>query len=121
VDVLRRCYELLRENGELILSVDCLKDLAPELQKKHDEDHAIAQRFEKATLEAILTQAGFRHVDVHPILRSRVTMRIYSDGVRRGFSYGLAGIIWRSLVIRVAEAISLRKQSGLYLVAHCQK
>lgn len=120
-EILRRCYALLREGGELIVSADCLMTVPQELQVKHDEDHLIAQRFEEKSLRGLMSEIGFKGVDVHPILRSALSLRVYCDGIRRKFGYSFSGMIWRYLLLRFAEAVSCRKRAGLYLVAHCRK
>lgn len=120
-EILRRCYTLLREGGELIVSVDCLETVPEELQVKHDEDHLISQRFEENSFRVLFEEIGFQAVDVHPILRGALSLRVYCDGIRRKFNYSFCGMIWRYLLLRFAEAVSFRKRTGLYLVAHCRK
>ncbi len=120
-EVLRKCHELLKPGGELVLSTDCLAGIPPELKAKHQTEHGVHRYFSPQELRELLKDASFRDIDVHPLFISSIAGGLFRRGIRTGFSYTFGKTFWQYLLLQLGEALPQRKQAGIFLAARCRK
>ena len=118
--VLKKANKWLAPGGYLTISVDSLATIKDEgIVKKHRKDHSVITYFDSQTLESALREAGFSHVELHPILRSDRAKEQFTRSVI-GNSFGGLNI-FRLLVeyarLRKAETEASDKDEGIFLVA----
>jgi len=121
-EVLQEIYRILKKQGQIIFSVDCLEAIDDnELIEKHRRDHFVEKYFNKVELQELLEQTGFTSIDIYPIFKSPMAKRLFEEGVKNQFRYSLIGSIFNSARLSREEAKCQSESKGIFLVAKCQK
>jgi ubiquinone/menaquinone biosynthesis C-methylase UbiE len=120
-EVLQECFNLLKDDGELLLSVDSLAGLPPDLVDKHAKDHSVSHYFDAEELQELLSAVMFQEVKVHPIMRSKFAKWMFCNGIRGGFSYTVQGAMARWLALSVSEFFCPKREEGIFLLARGRK
>jgi len=137
MDVFREIYRILKEGGQFIFSVDSLEVIADqEILNKHGKLYSVFHYFTKKNLEESLKRAGFRNLQVYPILKTPFAVRFFSERVRNDNWCGDIENTWRGhrkdtwrghlvdylrLVYGDRGKEYQAKQKGILLIAKCQK
>ena len=119
-EVLKKARQWLAPGGSLVISVDSLAPIKDEaLIKKHKDQYSVAIYFNPQTLGAGLSEAGFSHFDIHPILRSAQAKNNFVKAVTTHISGGLnlVRLVDEYKRLRKAENETDSKDEGLFLVA----
>lgn len=119
--VLRKCHELLRTGGELLISVDALTDIPDDLKSIHREKHHVFKYFERDELEALLMKCGFSEVHTEPLFRSAFAKREFCSMIaekHRPLSplRTLAGYLRLAVHERLTQ-----NDTGVFNMAWCRK
>ena len=122
--VLKKAYKWLAPGGCLVISVDSLATIKDdEVLKIHRKDHSVVTYFNKQTLTSALRDAGFSHVEMHSILRSRHAAEEFTREVMHSSSGG--SNLLRQLVeyyrLRKAETEAPNQDDGIFLVAKAMR
>jgi len=119
--VLHTSYQILKEGGEMLLSVDALESVEdPALIQKHQKDHLVEHYWTQQKLRFLLEGTGFRDITIYPLFRSQYASRLFMEGIRRRFRFGLFQTIVATLHLVYAEKGAVGER-GLFLVAVCKK
>jgi len=119
--VLKECYRILKEGGQLVFSVDSLETIQDvDLIRKHRQDNGVHQYFRSDALYDILDEIGFCQINIHAILRSCFARKLFIKGIKNGFRFGYIGSSLQYPMLVRAERSSEEKK-GIFLVAKCGK
>jgi 2-polyprenyl-3-methyl-5-hydroxy-6-metoxy-1,4-benzoquinol methylase len=120
--ILREALRILKPGGRMIFSVDSLEAIDdPELIEIHRQAHHVQKYYRTEELKSLLEDTGFRDVDVYPIFRSAMAVKLFKQGIREGFNFGR--LRTRSLTLRFleAEAEVESPTAGIFLIAKTVK
>ena len=121
-EVLRKTAELLRPNGEIHVSVDSLAPFqGTPLIERHRTDHFVCRYFTPDSLETTLTAAGFKVLEIFPILAGpqaelEFQQRILEERPHSGFLDRI-----RKVRAYDREDRSVKRHGGIMLVARARK
>lgn len=122
VDVLKEMYRILKKQGQIVFSVDCLETIEDSnLLEKHRRDHFVEKYFRRGELEALLKEIGYSKVEVYPIFRSSFAKKLFIDGIRSKFRYSLISSLINYLRLVYHETRFEGGGKGLFLIAKCNK
>jgi len=125
LEVFRELFRLLKKDGELIISVDSFSDFDQELLKIHEKEFAIEKYFEKEELRKLLTELGFRHIEIKPIFKSRFAEKWFTRVMKDpGENFDFHKRIYSFLlyyIIGYHERKVKQNDKGIFLLARCIK
>ncbi len=121
-EVLKEVYRILKKQGQIIFSVDCLETIEDaKLLKKHKKDHYVEKYFGHLELITLLRAIGYSKIDVYPIFRSPFAKKLFIQGIKDKFRYGFINSIINYLRLVYNEAKFRNENKGLFLIAKCYK
>ncbi len=120
--MLSECRRVLKDDGELLLSVDSLATVADEaVRRRHREQFKVLTYFTPDTLRQALEHAGFADIEIRTMLSSPWAARLFAAGLARNwiYRYSEAALLWMLLHLR--EAFCADRSKGIYLLARCRR
>jgi len=125
-EVLIEIYRILKEGGPLLLSVDSLETIEnTKFLEYHKKKCSVRRYFTKNDLMQILKEIGFKKILVYPIFKSEYSKKLYIRSIKdkneKSNKLNHLNFIYRYLILKFAEALSLNKNKGIYLIAKCYK
>lgn len=125
MEVFEEIFQLLKKDGELIISVDSFSQVDKETLKIHTEKFDVQKYFQKSELYDLLKNLGFKEVSVEPIFKSKFAekwfIRVMKDpqeyfgGFKRFYSFLLY------YIIAYHERKVKQRDHGIFLIAKCKK
>ena len=125
LEIFQELYRLLKQGGELIISVDSFSDFDPELVKIHQKEFLVQKYFKKEELRELLQEIGFKQVEIKPIFKSKFAKKWFIrvmmnsgenfDYFKRIYSFFLY------YIISYHERKVKQNDSGIFLLAKCVK
>ena len=124
-EVFEEIFDLLKDGGQLIISVDSFTHFDSELKSLHKKTFDVQKYFAINELEELLQELGFREVSVKPIFKSRFSERWFTRVMKDpGEYFGLFRRLYSILIyyrIRFHESRVTQNDHGIFLIAHCKK
>ena len=124
-EVFRELYRLLNDGGELIISVDSFDGFDRELLKIHKEIFFVEKYFTNDELRALLTEIGFRQIEIKPIFNSQFAEKWFTRVmINPAEPFGFHKRFYSFLlyyIIRYYERRNKREDRGIFLLARCVK
>ncbi len=121
-EVLRETYRILKKQGQMTFSVDCLEPIEDkDLLEKHKKDHFVVKYFKADELKKLLEEAGFTEIDIYPIFNSSFAKNLFINGINNQFRYGFLSSIVNYLLLKSKEEQCSEINKGIFLVAKCSK
>lgn len=122
IEVLSEANRVLKKNGQMVFSVDCLESIEDnEILEKHKKEHYIEQYFRKEELETILGEIGFRRVNIYSIFQSDFAKKLFIAGVNNEFHYGYLRSIIAYFILHYKEKRCADENTGVILIVKCHK
>lgn len=124
-EVFEEIHQLLRDDGELIISVDSFHGFDPAMRAVHEAAFDVQKYFEKDELRELLERIGFRDVRVDPIFKSEFAERWFIRVMKDPKEYfGLFKRFYAFFlyyVIAWHERRVTQNDHGIFLIAKCRK
>ena len=88
-------------------------------------DEITRRYFTKYDLQQILKEIGFKRILVYPIFKSEYSKTLYIKSIKakseKSNKLKHLNFIYRYIILKFAEARSLDRNKGIYLIAKCYK
>jgi 2-polyprenyl-3-methyl-5-hydroxy-6-metoxy-1,4-benzoquinol methylase len=125
VEVLEEVFKLLKDDGELIISVDSFSHFDKELRDIHQQKFEVEKYFEKNELYELLKNVGFREVSIEPIFKSKLAEKWFVRVLNNpGEYFGTFKRLYSFLlyyIIGYHEKKVKQQDHGIFLIARCKK
>jgi 2-polyprenyl-3-methyl-5-hydroxy-6-metoxy-1,4-benzoquinol methylase len=122
IEVLKEAHRILKNNGQMIFSVDSLETIKDEkLLNKHKKEHQVENYFKKNELERVLEEIGFNRIEIYPIFKSDFARKLFSEKIKNGFHSSLINSILTYGILRYEENKYKSEDKGLFLIVKCYK
>ena len=120
--ILAEAYRTLRPGGLLTLTVDTLIPIHDtSLLEKHAEDHLVYRYYRPDSLTEFLRAAGFRDIEVRPLLTSNFALRLFVKSIAYKFRTPLPRGVFDYYRLLWHETHRAGATEGLFLMAKCRK
>lgn len=121
IEVLKECYRILKKGGQMIFSVDSLGTINDEkIISLHKKKYYVENYFDKDQLYDGLRNIGFKNIIIHPIFKSNYSKKLFIEGVKKDFKFGLLFSLLKYYRLKIKEARASANK-GLILIVKCLK
>ena len=122
VEVLGEAHRILKKDGQMIFSVDCLETIEDnKLLEKHKKEHRVESYFEKEELKTILEEIGFNRIEIYPTFKSDFAKKLFIKGIFNKFHYGYLRSILAYFILKYREKHCADENKGIVLIVKCYK
>ncbi len=124
IEILNEAYRIIKDNGQLIFSVDSLEIIENKsVIKQHKKEYYVENYFTKDTLYSNLAKIGFKNINIYSIWKSDYAKNLFLQGLENKFDYGkLKGIIqYFKLIFYEKHNKCKDSDRGLFLIVKCTK
>jgi len=122
IEVLSEAYKVLKNKGQLIMSVDSLENIEDKnFIDYHTNKYGITQYFRKEELENILKKIGFKQVIIYPIFKSRYATKRFIKLMSKITIFDHLVSILDFIKLKKKESRQLNGNKGLSFIVKCYK
>jgi ubiquinone/menaquinone biosynthesis C-methylase UbiE len=122
VKVLNEAYRILKKDGQMIFSVDCLELIEDiKLLEKHKREHCVEKYFKKEELKTLLEEIGFNRIDIYPICKTDFAKKLFVKRINQELQCGYLGLILTYFLLEHKEKQCVNKNKGIFLIIKCYK
>lgn len=124
-EVFEEIFHILKEGGELIISVDSFTHFDRKLRDIHQEKFDVQKYFSKSELHELLEKVGFKNIRINPIFKSEFSKKWFIRVMKNPYEYfGLHKRFYSFFLyflIKYKERKVKQNAYGIFLIAKCSK
>ncbi|MBU0757537.1 MAG: class I SAM-dependent methyltransferase, partial [Nanoarchaeota archaeon] len=119
-EILKELHRILKKDGTLIMSVDSLSGIDPELKRKHKKEHSVHNYFTLNTFNNTMLNSGFSSIEKRYIFCGKYAKRLFEKGIQNKFRFNILATLYYYVNLSIRERFSNKKE-GMFIAGVYKK